>query len=283
MQSLIHLDTLEAQAAHMDGLPTWTAIPNVGMRHLDPFLLINHHGPVNFPPNNNGLPFGPHPHKGFETLTYILEGELVHRDSTGLSSNILSGGVQWMTAGKGIVHAEESSDSFKQSGGNLEIIQLWFNLPPDLKLSAPNYQGFQRHELPEVPVQNGTFTLVAGTYLGTTGPASSLTNMFTGALRLNKGQATFQVPSGRQVMFYVVRGEGRVNGVPFDTRNLLTFNLEGGEMVVSTLENCLILIAHGAPTNAPIASYGPFVMNSPQELIEAMQEYQEGKMGSLTN
>src|SRR5439155_27053283 len=127
-------------------LVTYRAMPTrmMPMNELDPFIFLNHHGWQQYPPNNAGLPFGPHPHKGFETVTFIIEGDLVHKDSTGYTSNIKKGGIQWMMAGSGIIHAELSSEEFKQNGGPVEILQLWLNLPSRLKNTAPHYIGLQK-------------------------------------------------------------------------------------------------------------------------------------------
>src|SRR4051812_1688032 len=136
-------------------LVTRRAIPGPGIEHLDPFLFLNHHGPQLYPPNNRGLPFGPHPHRGFETVTFILDGELSHLDSGGHESIIHPGGVQWMTAGSGLVHAELSPESFKQAGGPLEILQLWINLPARLKMTKPAYRGLGGGDIPGVGLPGG--------------------------------------------------------------------------------------------------------------------------------
>ena len=161
-----------------NGLDTFRVMPTgkVPMERMDPFIFMNHHGPQDYIPNNNGLPFGPHPHKGFETVTFILQGDLVHKDNTGYTSNIKAGGIQWMTAGRGIMHSETSSEEFKQSGGNVEIIQLWLNLPSRLKLSPPAYTGLQRSEIPEVTLDNGKVhaQVVSGSFHGTIAPIQSI-------------------------------------------------------------------------------------------------------------
>jgi redox-sensitive bicupin YhaK (pirin superfamily) len=136
-------------------LVTRRPLPGPAIEQVDPFLFLNHHGPQTYPPNNQGLPFGPHPHRGFETVTFILEGELAHLDSGGHESIIRAGGVQWMTAGAGLVHAELSPASFKQAGGPLEILQLWVNLPGRLKMTAPAYVGLQREDIPVLQLDGG--------------------------------------------------------------------------------------------------------------------------------
>ena len=139
-----------AVSAPMGDLATYRAMPTNEIQHLDPFLFINHHGPQFYGPNNFGLPFGPHPHRGFETLTLIYDGDVMHWDSSGSRSIINKGGIQWMTAGSGLIHSEVSSDRFKREGGDIEIIQLWMNLPSKFKSVPPGYQGFEADQLPKV-------------------------------------------------------------------------------------------------------------------------------------
>ncbi len=162
-------------------LTTWRAVPTHSIRHLDPFLFLNHHGPQEYPPQNNGLPFGPHPHRGFETLTFILQGDITHRDSATGESVIKAGGIQWMTAGKGLVHAEVSSDEFKKNGGMEEVLQLWMNLPAKYKMVDPSYKGLQADEIPNIEEDGGKVTihLVSGQWKEHQGPIDSLTGLFT--------------------------------------------------------------------------------------------------------
>ncbi len=143
-------------------LITRRPLPGADLPQVDPFLFLNHHGPQTYPPNNRGLPFGPHPHRGFETVTFILEGELSHADSGGGESIIGPGGVQWMTAGSGLIHAELSPESFKRDGGPMEILQLWVNLPSRLKMTAPNYVGLQAADIPKVALDDGRVTVDRG-------------------------------------------------------------------------------------------------------------------------
>ena len=153
-------------------LVTRRPLPGPALPHLDPFLFLNHHGPQTYPPGNRGLPFGPHPHRGFETVTFILEGELSHLDSGGHESVIRAGGVQWMTAGRGLVHAELSPESFKRSGGSLAILQLWVNLPARLKMTQPAYVGLEAADIPKVDVPGGQIELISDSFGGATGPVA---------------------------------------------------------------------------------------------------------------
>src|SRR5687768_1477087 len=182
-------------------LITYRAMPTASlpMNQLDPFIFLNHHGWQSYPPNNNGLPFGPHPHRGFETVTFILEGSLAHSDTGGHESVIDAGGVQWMTAGSGLIHAELSPAAFKRDGGDMEILQLWLNLPARLKMTAPRYTGVQKPDIPAIALAPGvTVNLIAGTLDGLTGPVESLTDTFMSVVSLESGaEATLPAPAGR--------------------------------------------------------------------------------------
>jgi len=245
----------------------------------DPFLLINHHGPQTYPPGNRGLPFGPHPHRGFETVTFILEGELAHRDSAGHESVIGAGGVQWMTAGSGIIHAEVSPDSFTAEGGPLEILQLWVNLPSRLKMTAPRYIGLQAPEVPVLLSDKGraALHLISGTWGGQTGPIPSLTGVFMSWIDLApKARIGFGSLTGRSVFLYVVRGQVQVNGILADACNLVQLSLDGDTVEVVGVEEALVLFGHGAPIGEPVVAHGPFVMNTRDEIVQAIEDYQAG-------
>ena len=194
-------------------LVTRRAIPGPGIDHLDPFLFLNHHGPQDYPPNNRGLPFGPHPHRGFETVTFILDGELSHLDSGGHESVIHPGGVQWMTAGSGLVHAELSPASFKREGGPLEILQLWINLPARLKMSRPAYRGLEAPDIPVVQLPGATLRLVSAEWNGMKGAIEPLADIRLMLIELAAGgRLDLPVAQGREIFLYVVRGEAEVSG-----------------------------------------------------------------------
>ncbi|HER40830.1 MAG TPA: pirin family protein, partial [Salinimicrobium catena] len=160
-------------------LITYSPMPTRSLRMIDPFLFLNHHGPQRYQPNNRGLPFGPHPHRGMETVTFILDGDIAHKDSGGNDSVIESGGVQWMTAGSGLIHSEISSEKFKKEGGPLEILQLWVNLPARLKMTKPAYRGLKKEEIPQVSFDEGKVKaqVVSGNLNGTDGPFKTLTGI----------------------------------------------------------------------------------------------------------
>ncbi|HRZ76053.1 MAG TPA: pirin family protein [Bacteroidales bacterium] len=265
------------------GLSTWEVIPSPGleMEALDPFLFLNDHGPQVYPPNNEGLPFGPHPHKGFETITFILDGDLVHRDNTGYVSAIKAGGVQWMTAGKGIIHSEISSDEFKQKGGNIEMLQLWVNLPKRLKETDPGYIGLQANDIPAIDLGVGAkLNLISGEYQGSKGPVNSLTGLWMSTLEMKAGAGQrFEVDPSRQVFFYVTKGQVMVNGEKVGGKALVRFGTEGSIITVNATEDAVILFGHGSPTGEPIVARGPFVMNTEEEIRQAWKDYQQGRFG----
>jgi quercetin 2,3-dioxygenase len=267
-------------------LITRRPIPGPTLDMLNPFLFLNHHGPQTYAPHNHGLPFGPHPHRGFETVTFMIEGELAHRDTGGHESVIGEGGVQWMTAGSGLVHAEISPDAFKEHGGPLEILQLWLNLPARLKMTPPRYTGLQRSEIPSVATRDGTGSvqLIAGEWGGATGPFVSMTGVFMSVVSLQKGAGVAFDGIGARVPFlYVIRGAVRVGGnddvVSQYTLAQLSDAGDSVEFIAET--DALVLFGHADPIDEPVVSYGPFVMNTREEISQAIADYQAGKFGAM--
>lgn len=271
-----------AQRDDIGDLLTQRPLPGPGIEQLDPFLFLNHHGPQTYPPGNRGLPFGPHPHRGFETVTFIIEGMLTHQDSAGHESVIRAGGVQWMTAGRGIIHAEVSPAEFLQRGGPLEILQLWVNLPARLKMTEPAYTGLQRGEIPALSAAGGkaTINLVAGEWEGAEGPVRSLTGVFMSTIELQPGaQLRLPAPAGRNVFLYVVRGSVAVGPGTAAAFHLVELSEQGDEVVLETSGGALLLFGHAEPIGEPVFSHGPFVMNTREEIVEAINDYQAGRFG----
>lgn len=274
--------TYKAVYAPVGDLITYRALPTREVEYIDPFLFLNHHGPQTYGPGNNGLPFGPHPHRGFETLTFILEGDIMHQDTGGGQSVIEAGGIQWMTAGRGLIHAEISSDKFKQEGGPLEILQLWFNLPAKYKMVEPKYIGLQKDKIPTVTEDGGKVkvNVVSGYWGDVQGPITSLSDIHMASVELQKGgNFTINVAAERNIFFYVVRGKVNVNGETVNKLNLVEFANNSQEIAVEALEDAYILFGHALPYNEPVVSHGPFVMNTEEEIREAFRDYQLGKMG----
>ncbi|MDJ0364932.1 pirin family protein [Hymenobacter sp. H14-R3] len=271
-----------AVSAPIADLVTYRAIPTQSVEYIDPFLFLNHHGPQVYRANNRGLPFGPHPHRGFETVTFILEGDILHKDSSGHESVIKAGGIQWMTAGAGLIHAEVSSDEFKKTGGPLEILQLWVNLPAKFKLIEPRYIGLQANEIPVTELAAGvTAHAVSGNWSGTAGAVQPLADVALAWLDLAAGAAvTLPIAASRSVFFYVVSGSVRVNGTEAFARELVEFTYDGDELVIKALATSVLLLGHAEPFGEPVVSGGPFVMNTEAEIEQAYTDYQQGKFGT---
>ena len=265
-------------------LTTRRPVPGAEVEQIDPFLFLNHHGPQVYSPRNRGLPFGPHPHRGFETVTFILTGELAHRDSAGHESVIKEGGIQWMTAGSGLVHAEISPEEFKRNGGPLEILQLWVNLPPKLKMTVPRYIGLQKDEIPAIatPDGKGTVHLVSGEYLGQKGAMQPLLDIFMATVELAAGgQISLPGVAGRNVFLYVVRGAIKVAGEHAPHWHLIELNEDGDSVEIEAETDTVLLLGHAEPIGAPVVAYGPFVMNTREEIMEAIHDYQAGKFNAI--
>ena len=265
-------------------LTTRRPVPGQDVEQIDPFLFLNHHGPQVYAPRNRGLPFGPHPHRGFETVTFILTGELAHRDSAGHESIIKEGGIQWMTAGSGLVHAEISPEDFMRKGGSLEILQLWVNLPPRLKMTQPRYIGLQRDEIPAIPTPDGkgVVNLTSGEYLGQQGAMQPLLDIFMSTVELQPGaRVAFTGVEQRNVFLYVVRGEIKVAGEPAPHWHLIELNEDGDSVEIEAGTDAVLLFGHAEPIGAPVVAYGPFVMNTREEIMQAIQDYQAGKFNAI--
>lgn len=272
----------QAVNAPMGDLITWRAIPTGSIRHLDPFLFLNHHGPQTYGPDNHGLPFGPHPHRGFETLTFILKGDIVHWDSSGSKSVIGEGGIQWMTAGSGLIHSEVSSEEFKRNGGEEEVIQLWFNLPAKHKMTPPKYIGLQKEEIPHIVEHDGdvVINLISGNWKEQKGPVHPLTDLMIASIEITPGGGShLHIPADHNILFYVVNGHLTVNGQEVSTHQLVEFEHDSQRVEFTADDESLILLGHAAPFNEPIVAEGPFVMNSTEEIRQAFADYQSGKMG----
>ena len=263
-------------------LMTQRPLPGPRLEQIDPYLFLNHHGPQVYPPNNRGLPFGPHPHRGFETVTFILDGMLTHKDSAGHESVIGPGGVQWMTAGSGIVHAELSPQQFLRDGGPLEILQLWVNLPARLKMTAPAYVGLQAQDIPALDEDGGKvkLSLIAGKWQGRTGPVVSLTGHFMATLAFKAGGALrMEGLIGRNVFLYVVRVTIQVGPDRASAFHLVELNSEGDSVSLLAETDAVIVFGHAAPLGEPVVSHGPFVMNTREEINAAIGDYQAGRFG----
>lgn len=262
-------------------LETVRPIPSPLIEMIDPFLFLNHHGPQVYKPNNRGLPFGPHPHRGFQTVTFIIDGDIAHRDSAGHESVIDAGGVQWMSAGRGLTHEEVSSEKFKKFGGPLEVLQLWINLPARLKMSEPYYLGLQAHEIPVIKKHDNQvqIQMISGEFESIKGPFVPSTDIFIQTIKI-KGDAELklEIADHKNIFFYVVRGAVDVNGKNVIKTNLVEFGFKGTELIIKGIAaESFILLCASTPLKEPVVSQGPFVMNTEAEIRQAIMDYQMGR------
>jgi quercetin 2,3-dioxygenase len=267
------------------GVEIHRAFPTPQLEDLDPFLLLDHMGPIQFEPGK-GTGFPDHPHRGFETVTYLLQGEMDHRDSFGNRGSLTPGDVQWMTAGSGLVHSEMPGRELIRDGGRLEGFQLWVNLPRRDKMVAPRYQELKAHEIPDVDKDGVRVKVIAGESLGTRGVIESRTPILYLHVTLAPGaQLVQRVPKNFNAFAYVIGGavrfEGRQDVQSDDT--LVLFSNDHDHVVVSNPgdEAADLLLIAGEPIGEPIARYGPFVMNTRDELVQAFEDFRNGKMGRI--
>ncbi|EJN39447.1 Pirin-related protein [Pseudomonas sp. GM84] len=252
---------------------------------ISPFLLLDYAGPHDFTPTHARRGVGQHPHRGFETVTIVYQGELEHRDSTGAGGLIGPGDVQWMTAANGILHEEFHAPAFARSGGTLEMVQLWVNLPARDKRAAAGYQTLLAEDIPVVSLESnaGTLRVIAGSYGGQPGPARTFTAMDVWDMRLTAG-ASVQLPvaAGRNAALVVLRGKLRVNGErDAGPASLVLLERAGEGVALEVLEDACVLLLSGEPIDEPIVGYGPFVMNSQEEIAEAFDDFHGGRFGQM--
>ncbi|MBR8654753.1 pirin family protein [Achromobacter sp. Marseille-Q0513] len=265
-----------------DGFPVRSLFSyNDKDKATSPFLLLDYAGPAHFEPAERPRGVGQHPHRGFETVTIVYSGEVEHRDSAGNGGVIGPGDVQWMTAASGILHEEFHSDAFTRQGGELEMVQLWVNLPAKDKMGPAGYQGILAAEIPSVDLPDGAGTLrvIAGSYAGHAGPARTHTPMDVWDVRLAAGKsAHFPLAAGRNSMLVVLRGTLLVNGasVARDAQ-LALFSRDGEDITVEANNDAVFLVLSGEPIDEPVVGYGPFVMNTQAEIVQAFQDFQSGR------
>jgi redox-sensitive bicupin YhaK (pirin superfamily) len=276
-------------STHMvgDGFPVRNLFPSNDLdRQVSPFLMLDYAGPEYFPPTEHPRGVGEHPHRGFETVTIVYEGVLAHRDSAGHAGVIGPGDVQWMTAASGIVHEEFHEQEWARRGGTLHAIQLWVNLPRASKMSAPGYQTILNDAIPAVELDGGAGRLrvIAGSVLGRTGPAKTFSPVELYDLAVHEGaSAVIPVIHGHNTSVFVLRGRVSANGSrEAGEAELIVFGRDGSQVTITAQAESRLLIMSGEPIEEPIARYGPFVMNTKAELIQAVQDYQAGKMGHLS-
>ena len=253
---------------------------------ISPFLLLDYAGPAEFPPSDRPRGVDEHPHRGFETVTIVYQGELEHRDSAGNHGRIGPGDVQWMTAASGVVHEEKHADEFAKKGGTLEMVQLWVNLPKAVKMSPPRYQTLLQDAIPMVELPNGAGRLrvIAGQYEGVRGAAETFTPINLYDLRLHAGhQVTLAFPEGYTTGILILRGEVVVNDAHAAKKaEFVLFDPKGEHVSLEGKEDTTMLILNGEPIDEPVVGHGPFVMNTQSEIVQAIEDYQSGRMGRIT-
>ena len=269
-----------------DGFPVRSIFSyNERAAELSPFLLLDYAGPANFPPTTQRKGVGEHPHRGFETVTIVYDGEVEHRDSTGGGGVIGPGDVQWMTAAGGLVHQEYHGSEYAKRGGAFEMVQLWVNLPAKDKMTAPGYQGITSAQIPrvELPDGAGAVRVIAGDYNGARGPARTFTPMKVWDVKMNAGKrAAFTVPASHTTALFVLRGRiALADGTTIGEAEMAVLERAGDEFAVEALENTTLLVLNGQPLNEPVVGHGPFVMNTRAEIQQAIVDYQNGRMGQI--
>lgn len=277
---------LYAHLVDMGGFPVRQPLPANPVEQLDPFLLLHHadvKAPTHIDPDNAGI--GPHPHRGFSPVTFIFKGGVHHRDSRGNDSTIYAGGAQWMNAGMGIIHSERPPHDIHQIGGRQEIIQLWINTPAKNKMDQPMYFPLKAEEVPSVKSEDGSvkINVFAGELAGSKGPAPSLTPVNAATLEFSTGgTVSVALPVHHNTLMYVLDGKLSVEGFGLvEGLHLVHFKNDGEGITATALEDTRALLLSGEPLNEKVVSYGPFVMNTQTQILEALRDYQLGKMGVL--
>lgn len=269
----------------MGGVILDQALPFPGIEQIDPFLLI-HHFKDELPgkQEQRDLGVGPHPHRGFSPVTFVFEGEVQHRDSRGNDSTVSAGGTQWMESGMGIIHSERPSVELARKGGTFEIVQFWINTPASRKMEIPKYQALSKEETPSINTDDKGFevAIVSGSHKGVKGPIKSSTNVL--ALRLEfEESASWQttISESQNTLLYVLDGQLSVNGMEVGAKNMVWFSNEGELIHLEAIKSGRAILLAGNPINESMTHYGPFVMNTETEIMEALRDYQMGKMGIL--
>jgi quercetin 2,3-dioxygenase len=267
-----------------DGFPVRTVIPAPRAGDVSPFLVLDYAGPAHFAPSKRPRGVEQHPHRGFETVTIAYQGSVDHRDSTGNSGTVHPGDVQWMTAASGVIHEEKHGKDFTARGGDFEMVQLWVNLPAAYKMSQPGYQGITSDSIPAVQLGSGASArVIAGELQGTRGPAKTFTPVNVFDVRMDAGgRGELNLPAGHNAAVILLRGEVAVNGSTLKGQaQIAPLSPTGETVVLEAADDSLLLILSGEPIREPVASYGPFVMNTAAEIQQAIEDYQNGRMGRI--
>ncbi len=262
-------------------------IPTQQIDMIDPFILLHHYGPYQINKDSNPFDLGPHPHRGFEPITFLIQGEQLHRDSLGNESIVKVGDVQWTTAGRGVIHAEGPTKSFVKQGGTLEGIQLWLNLPAEKKMIQPNYQHVKNEDFNVISSEDNKVKIqvIAGRLEGKSGKISTQTSVNVYMIAIEEGgKYTISIDENHQSLVYLLNGNVTINDsetLALNQNQLVEFNQDGNSFSIKGNTQSKLLFLSGTPFYEPVKSYGPYVMNTQTELMEAMRDYQMGKMGFL--
>ena len=288
MKRLLYLQRGDTPHWVGDGFPVRSIFTyNDLAREISPFLLMDYAGPAEFPPSNSShvRGVGEHPHRGFETVTVVYSGEVVHRDSAGGGGSIGPGDVQWMTAASGLVHEEKHGPNFTKNGGRLEMVQLWVNLPAKDKMAKPKYQGITKDKIPMVNLPNnaGELRIIAGEFLGKNGPACTFTPINLWDVKINSGSTVeFKVPKSHTCSVFVLKGELKVNdGGTIREAELGVLSRDEETFTLTATVDTKLLFLGGQPLNEDIVGYGPFVMNTQKEIHQAFEDFNNGLMGNI--
>ncbi len=256
----------------------------IGNKRMSPFFLMDYNARIDFSAKKEPRGVGVHPHRGFETVTIAYHGSVAHQDSAGHSGIIEQGEVQWMTAGSGILHKEHHEESYSQKGGPFQMVQLWVNLPAQYKMTPPKYQAITKDKIQKytLPDDSGLVEVIAGTYNDVKGPASTFTPLEVYNIRLNPtGSASLQLPEMYHTGLLTVQGGITVNGKEVAQDHFVLFENAGTDISITAAEEAIVLVISGEPIDEPLAVYGPFVMNTHEELQQAFEDYNKGKFGYL--
>ena len=275
--------------AHMvgDGFRVHNFFPGngqLGLQRMSPFFLLDYGSKIEFSPTDTPRGVGVHPHRGFETVTIAYKGKVAHHDSAGNAGVIGEGDVQWMTAASGILHKEYHEAEWSKAGGEFQMVQLWVNLPAKFKMSKPKYQPIQREEFGQyiLPDNKGLLEVIAGNFKMTTGPATSFSPIEMYNARLKKGaNIHFSFPESYNTGFVIIEGTVTINNQSAATDHFVLFANDGTDIYMEANQDSIVLILSGEPIQEPIVPYGPFVMNTKQEIIDAYDDWNNGKFGYL--
>lgn len=284
-KSIQHLG--ESPLVNMGPIRLRQPIPTAEVENVNPFILLHHYGPYAISEFNNPFDLGPHPHRGFEPITLLFQGEQLHRDSLGNESLVKAGDVQWTTAGRGIIHAEGPTKEFVKKGGTIEGIQLWLNLPAKYKMIPANYQHVKSDEMPSIQdtSKNINLKIVAGEQNGKFGRIKTQTSVNVFMIEATgKGELEIEIPQTHESLVYLLDGEVLVNdekALSKGSFQMAIFNTDGNTIKIATTKASKLIVISGEPIHEKVTQYGPYVMNTQTEILEAMRDFQQGKMGYL--